>query len=346
MQMETTTRLRKGNTSYKLFIPKEVEIKIRMLCTLCPNKEWSGILFYKLIGSFTDNNLEIHCVDIYQMDEGNATYTEFDMNPDVAGYIVDHPELCKDGIYQALIHSHNNMPTFFSGTDLDTLYEQGEKMYHFVSLIVNNVGNYTAAITRQVEVENKVQAFINFTTFNDKKEQKENSYTEHLKYIEYFNLEIYKDTASDNNELLDRFNEIRRNKENSLKQPSFQNTLFDKKNFDVPKFPITRSDNANLLMKKSLTCNIFISDSTNLNINNWLDKMDTNYSKAFGDMATFETFAVNFADFVLQDAASTSINASEDISKLAQKIIDEFSLLPRTNVWINTWISIYEEFIL
>lgn len=37
--------------------------------------------------------------------------------------------------------------TFFSGTDLNTLKGEGASMPHFVSLIVNNKGDYTAAIT-------------------------------------------------------------------------------------------------------------------------------------------------------------------------------------------------------
>ena len=37
--------------------------------------------------------------------------------------------------------------TFFSGTDLNTLQEEGSDMNNFLSLIVNNAGQYTAAIT-------------------------------------------------------------------------------------------------------------------------------------------------------------------------------------------------------
>ena len=42
------------------------------------------------------------------------------------------------------------MATFFSGTDQNTLAQEGMGMNNFVSLIVNNAGEYTAAITRKV----------------------------------------------------------------------------------------------------------------------------------------------------------------------------------------------------
>lgn len=97
----------KRSDSYKIIIPQEVEAKIRFACNNVWNIEWSGVLFYKPEGSFENNDLVIKCVDIYLMDIGNATYTEFDMSPDVIGYMAQNQELlnCQMG----LIHSHNNM---------------------------------------------------------------------------------------------------------------------------------------------------------------------------------------------------------------------------------------------
>lgn len=100
--------------TFNMTIPQEVERKIRLLCREIHNVEWSGILFYKIEGNFEDNSLNIICVDIFQMDEGSSGYTEFNMSPDVMGYMVDHPELLEEGIYQGLIHSHNNMAKQFT----------------------------------------------------------------------------------------------------------------------------------------------------------------------------------------------------------------------------------------
>lgn len=81
------------STSYKMFIPLEVERKIRYLLRKFPSTEWSGVLFTTHTGSFEDNNLEIKCHDIYPMDLGNATFTSFSMSEDVAAYMAEHIEL-------------------------------------------------------------------------------------------------------------------------------------------------------------------------------------------------------------------------------------------------------------
>lgn len=100
-----------GTYNYKIIIPTEVERKIRYACQKVWNTEWSGTLFFTHEGSFENNDLTIKCVDIYIMDIGTQTYTEFDMNPDVIAYMCDKPELldCQLG----LIHSHNNMSKEF-----------------------------------------------------------------------------------------------------------------------------------------------------------------------------------------------------------------------------------------
>ena len=46
--------------------------------------------------------------------------------------------------------------TFFSGTDKATLQSEGSDMNHFVSLIVNNAGKYTAGVTRKVKLKQTV----------------------------------------------------------------------------------------------------------------------------------------------------------------------------------------------
>ena len=157
--------LEKHTDIYKLVIPADVENKIRYLCNKISQVEWSGTLFYTYSGSFEEGTLEIRCVDIFPMDIGSQAYTEFDMSPDVIAYMTDHPELlnCQMG----LIHSHNNMATFFSGTDTATLREEGNDRNHFVSLIVNNAGTYTAAITRKFTEKKVINSTFVYRTFED-----------------------------------------------------------------------------------------------------------------------------------------------------------------------------------
>ena len=157
--------LEKHTDTYKLVIPADVEKKIRHLCNRISQVEWSGTLFYTHSGSYEEGTLEIRCVDIFPMDIGSQAYTEFDMSPDVIAYMTTRPELldCQMG----LIHSHNHMATFFSGTDTATLREEGNDRNHFVSLIVNNAGTYTAAITRKLTEKKVINTTFTYRTFDD-----------------------------------------------------------------------------------------------------------------------------------------------------------------------------------
>ena len=178
----------KKSDTFKLIIPEEVEKKIRYICQQIWKDEWSGTLFYKPEGRFEDGTLAIRCVDIYVMDIGTAAYTEFDMSPDVISYMADNPELldCQMG----LIHSHNTMSTFFSGTDTATLKEEGIDRNHFVSLIVNNEGTYTAAITRKVKATKTITENFSYPTFDDEEITDTKTYTIESEEIEWFYLKI------------------------------------------------------------------------------------------------------------------------------------------------------------
>lgn len=189
--MEVISLVQKSGTyNYKLIIPAEVERKIRFACQKVWSTEWSGTLFFTHEGSFENNDLVIRCVDIYIMDIGTQAYTEFDMNPDVIAYMCENPELldCQIG----LIHSHNNMSTFFSGTDTATLKEEGRDRNNFVSLIVNNAGTYTAAITRRVKSK-QVKESVSYEFFSDGEKHDTKEYVSSADEIEWFYLKIEKE---------------------------------------------------------------------------------------------------------------------------------------------------------
>ena len=179
-----------GTYNYKLIIPAEVERKIRFTCQKVWNTEWSGTLFFTYEGSFENNDLVIRCVDIYIMDIGTQAYTEFDMNPDVIAYMTEHTELldCQLG----LIHSHAGFQTFFSGTDQATLKEEGRDRNNFVSLIVNNAGTYTAAITRRIKSK-QVMESVSYEFFGDGEKQDTKKYVSDADEIEWFYLKIEKE---------------------------------------------------------------------------------------------------------------------------------------------------------
>lgn len=200
--------------TFKIVIPVEVEKKIRFLCKNIWDVEWSGVLFYKVEGAFEDKSLTIRCVDLFQMDIGTSAYTEFNVSPDMATYMVDHPELLEEGIYQGLIHSHNNMATFFSGTDTATLSAEGNDMAHFVSLIVNNAGKYTAGITRKYKCVQTVSEKYTYPTWNGEVREGVETFDIEEEKLEWFNLDIVFEDATDDfeTEMMERLKEIKESK--------------------------------------------------------------------------------------------------------------------------------------
>lgn len=309
-----------GTYNYKLIIPAEVERKIRFACQKVWSTEWSGTLFFTHEGSFENNDLVIRCVDIYIMDIGTQAYTEFDMNPDVIAYMCENPELldCQMG----LIHSHNNMSTFFSGTDTTTLREEGIDRNNFVSLIVNNAGTYTAAITRRVKSK-QVKESVSYEFFGDGEKHDTKEYVSSADEIEWFYLKIEKEGENYSfPDMAARLEEIKQAKAKKAQTPVYQGgykpviansygtkagpanlvkkeadkpkvvqpTLFDnvddlsfEEEYDIP-YGHVSFDKVTLksLVLQLITGSIIISNDSKIDITKWAKSMPTLYEKRFG----------------------------------------------------------------
>ena len=87
------------------------------------------------------------------------------------------------------------MSTFFSGTDTATLREEGRDSNNFVSLIVNNAGSYTAAITRRIKSK-QVMESVSYEFFGDGEKQDTKKYVSDADEIEWFYLKIEKEGES------------------------------------------------------------------------------------------------------------------------------------------------------
>ena len=325
-----------GTYNYKLIIPAEVEKKIRFACQKVWSTEWSGTLFFTHEGSFENNDLVIRCVDIYIMDIGTQAYTEFDMNPDVIAYMTENPELldCQMG----LIHSHNNMSTFFSGTDTATLKEEGRDRNNFVSLIVNNAGSYTAAITRRIKSK-QVMESVSYEFFGDGEKQDTKKYVSDADEIEWFYLKIEKEGESYSfPDMAARLEEIKQAKAEKAKKaqiPAYsgnsygikagpanlvrnetdkpkvvQPTLFDDvddlpfdDDYSLPYGQVT-FDKATLksLVLQLITGSIILSNDSKIDIFKWAKSMSALYEKRFGKgeegMKDFRMWANTYTDYL------------------------------------------------
>ena len=204
-------KLVKDEAKYKLTVTKSLEDKIRYLCAMFNDREYSGALFYKVDGSFNDGSLNIVCVDFCLCDIGTSTYTEFETKPEVITYMCDNDLL---DCYIGLLHSHQCMSTFFSGTDTDTLKSEGSSMPHFVSLIVNNKGEYTAAITSRITrwfrgtVDESVDTFGGGTESSSTVEK---SFSDTCIRYNYLDITVERDPWFD--DIRDKIDSINREKE-------------------------------------------------------------------------------------------------------------------------------------
>ena len=187
--------MKESTLRFNIIISKDLEEKIRFMCMQLPANEWSGTLFYTTKGTIENNDFEITATDFYLQDIGVSTFTEFQNDASLANYIVEHDLLDN---YQALIHSHNSMGTFFSSTDMDTLKEEGNDRNHFLSLIVNNAGIYNAKFTRKITVSEHKNLTKKYNTYGNVSvelpaDEVEASYD----VIEYFNLNVIIEQPND-----------------------------------------------------------------------------------------------------------------------------------------------------
>lgn len=223
--METTKQepklrlLKNADQKFKLIIPKEMEQKIRIACARLPENEWSGVLFYNVKGSFEKGTLKILCRDFLVMDIGSAVYTEWSTNADIISY------MCQEDLtdcQMGLIHSHDKMAAYFSGTDLSTLREEGNDRNNVVSLIVNNEGKYVASLTRKIHAEGICKQTCSYPFFGDGDRSFNESFETEDNYVEYFDLEIVKPVLKESHkDFNDRLSLLIAAKNNPAKQTKF-----------------------------------------------------------------------------------------------------------------------------
>lgn len=141
----------------KLIISKEVLSQIAYLHNKIGDIEWSGLLFYKIIsGDISEPATFVMKAErIYLMNIGSAAYTEFSPDESIVDFYEKYPESLT--MKWGMIHTHHNMKTFFSGTDMDELRSNSGAHNFYLSLIVNYLdgGDYCAKIGIEAEAESK-----------------------------------------------------------------------------------------------------------------------------------------------------------------------------------------------
>lgn len=275
--------------------------------------------------------------------------------------------------------------TFFSGTDKATLNAEGMDRNHFVSLIVNNAGKYTAAITRKINIKRVIKEDFSYPTFGGNVVSDHKTYEVEKEELEYFYLNIefegcYKDFYSDLN---DRLIAIKKNKSESsttksimIKDPTYEqgNLFFKSSNsleekslpvkrvFDtdymdslsITDYPAFDSKLIKHLTLQLLTGSIIIPNASKIDITNWVKKMDILYENRFGKgeygLKMFKAWADVFIEYLCwfsYDDKLIELGVDDDTSAslCARGIINELNKFPE-NKYINVYINILEGYLI
>ena len=140
--------------------------------------------------------------------------------------------------------SHQGFKAYFSGTDINTLREEGNDTNHFVSLIINNEGEYCAAVTRKVTNKYNLNITGNVTSsYNswdnvpkEKVSKVKRKKEEEKSFIEYYMLQINKEESPYIPDSLEvRLNELVNKKNNRNSRLSYwgnYNSNYNNKGFN------------------------------------------------------------------------------------------------------------------
>lgn len=153
-QKEKSVSIVKKKGSLKVTITNELESKLHEMRKLSPKNEFGGFLFYR-IDSIDDkfSKIEITCFDALQMSVGSMAYNTFKVDGELGAYMMENDYYQDKTILCGHFHSHCNMSSQPSQTDLETYRNETLEQPVYLGLIINNSMDYTAIFTRLVEIE-------------------------------------------------------------------------------------------------------------------------------------------------------------------------------------------------
>lgn len=273
------------------------------------------------------------------------------------------------------------MTTFFSATDLNTLLEEGKDVNHFVSLIVNNAGKYTAAVTRHIKSNSEGVEHCTYNSWNNKETKFDVNFLHNDEYVEYFNLAINKEEDDTDVDIVARFNEIKEEKDKATYIPTGKDTSlwpsskywYDKDDYkkndklydqhdlfdyvnpddDVPYYKGSDiqeefdEETIDCYVKQILGCSMFIGKNNKLTVEDVAANVYSLYPKRFKCMKDFDDYAMGVVDFFMYNADYDEINATNDdehVSMLAHQIVERLESLNVDNVYIDKWIELFKEY--
>lgn len=302
---------------YILKLPADVLQKIDFICSQLPTREWSGTLFYNHEGSVKEGNLVILVKDFLLQDVGTGGATEFEPSADVPSYMLEKDLLDCD---LGLIHSHNNMATFFSGTDIATLKSEAMDHNHFVSLIVNNAGTYTAAITTVVSSKKTIVDTYTFETFDGEESTGQTSYVTESKEIQYTRFDIEKEAlpVSPFQEISIKIKEILDEKaKNAVVTPVYGNNYGQNRVY--PPYPNTPANKVAPLFPQAFPKQLSLEEKFN-------DDFPPVEGQSFKDIPVLEDEELDYTALYEESVVNKSI-----LEGMCQKLVACCPIIPINN---------------
>lgn len=187
-----------------LIVPDSILSQLHFLHRNIGHTEWSGMLLLDIEGSINDvANMKATVAGIYPCDIGDPHATGYDNAEHLFGMFKQFPrydafnlenapfrwdgETSLVGTKVAQIHSHHDMQTFFSATDMRDLDENVRNHGVYISFIVNFSGNFSAKGAFIVEITKVVNETVRCTQYDF---AFNGEYTETVEHLATFDFQI------------------------------------------------------------------------------------------------------------------------------------------------------------
>lgn len=210
----------------KLIISKELGDTIDILHNTIGAKEWSGVLFYQLkSGNIKElKDLVFEGKYVYPMDIGTTAATSFEYSGELMDIFEIYPEAmdCCNG----LIHSHHQMASFFSQTDMKELETNSGAYNFYISLVVNFAKTPVCKIGFPVE-STVVSSMLD-------EHGKKFNHTKSIKSIEIFDLDVEYEVPTNKPWLNERIKMLNTPKVQPITTPIYGNFDWNSNQFKNP----------------------------------------------------------------------------------------------------------------
>lgn len=198
-------KMMKKQGSLNVTVTDELEKKFHYMRRLSPTNEFGGFLFYRINSCDNDfKKVNITCFDALQMSVGSSMYNTFKVDGELGAYMMENDYYQDKSILCGHFHSHCNMSSSPSGTDLETYRLETLEQPVFLGLIINNSMNYTAIFTRIVEINSITYYKEKWIGIDGKEHISKSSIDKSAKVVQY--IAGVADIENGDKCIVDRFN--------------------------------------------------------------------------------------------------------------------------------------------